>query len=279
LFINAIRIFFLILRYPLPQFNISERTLKMKTIKFLLAGESWVSNSTHLKGWDFFSSNTYETGVEHLAEAFKGTHIHFQHMPGHLAAREFPLTLDELKPFDVLCLSDIGANTLLLHPDTWQAGKSVPNRLRLIAEWVQQGGGLLMCGGYYSFAGIYGAAKYYRSPLESVLPVNIHPFDDRLEKPEGAVPQVGSPSHPLLKGINGEWPALLGLNELVLKPEADLILKLDGHPLLAALQVNKGRSLAWASDIGPHWCPTAFAQWSGYRALWINAVNWLAHQT
>lgn len=26
----------------------------MKNIHVLLAGESWVSNSTHFKGWDFF---------------------------------------------------------------------------------------------------------------------------------------------------------------------------------------------------------------------------------
>jgi len=29
----------------------------MASIKVLLAGESWVSNSTHYKGWDFFSNN------------------------------------------------------------------------------------------------------------------------------------------------------------------------------------------------------------------------------
>ena len=28
----------------------------MAAIRALLAGESWVSNSTHFKGWDFFSS-------------------------------------------------------------------------------------------------------------------------------------------------------------------------------------------------------------------------------
>jgi uncharacterized membrane protein len=28
----------------------------MSSIRVLLAGESWVSNSTHFKGWDFFSS-------------------------------------------------------------------------------------------------------------------------------------------------------------------------------------------------------------------------------
>jgi uncharacterized membrane protein len=42
------------------------------------------------------------------------------------------------------------------------------------------------------------------------------------------------------------------------------------------MQVEQGRTLAWASDIGPHWCPVGFAEWAGYARLWNNAVNWLA---
>ena len=87
----------------------------MAKTRFLLAGESWVSNSTHYKGWDFFSSTVYETGVEYLEKAFDNTDIEFIHMPSHLAAKEFPLSLEELRQYDVICLSDIGANTLLLH--------------------------------------------------------------------------------------------------------------------------------------------------------------------
>jgi uncharacterized membrane protein len=48
----------------------------------------------------------------------------------------------------------------------------------------KNGGGLMMCGGYYSFAGIYAGAKYYRSPIEGILPVNIYTFDDRIEAPK-----------------------------------------------------------------------------------------------
>ena len=36
----------------------------MDAVRVLLAGESWVSNSTHYEGWDFFSSTVYETGVK-----------------------------------------------------------------------------------------------------------------------------------------------------------------------------------------------------------------------
>lgn len=250
----------------------------MTKIRFLLAGESWVSSSTHFKGWDFFSSTVYEIGIEYLEKAFHGTEIEFIHMPSHLAAKNFPTNLTDLQKFDVVCLSDIGANTLLLHPDTWAKGESVPNRLLLLADWVYQGGGLCMCGGYFSYAGIYGAAKYYRSPLEAVLPVDIFTFDDRVETPEGALPLVVDIKHNVVKGLGEKWPHLLGFNELKLKPRAHLIAKVGEHPLLSVMDVGKGRTLSWASDIGPHWCPVEFAEWPGYAQLWVNVVRWLSQK-
>jgi len=244
--------------------------------KFLLTGESWVSTGTHYKGWDFFSSTVYETGVEYLQPAFDGTDIEFIHLPGHIAPASFPKTMEELEQYDVIGLSDIGANSLLLPPETWAGGQSSPNRLKLLAQWVENGGGLLMCGGYLSFAGIYASAKYYRSPVEKVLPVDIYPFDDRVEAPEGAKPEIVDADHPLVKGMGTDWPALLGFNELQLKSDAHLVAKVGEYPLLAVREVGKGRTLIWASDIGPHWCPSSFAEWGGYAQLWQNVVHWLA---
>ncbi len=51
-----------------------------------------------------------------------------------------------------------------------------------------------------------------------------------------------------------------------------------GHPLLVAGTHSRGRTLAWASDIGPHWLPDAFAAWDGYGRLWRNALGWLTGQ-
>ncbi len=130
--------------------------------------------------------------------------------------------------------------------------------------------------GYCSFAGIGAAAKYYGTAVGEVLPVAIHTFDDRVETPEGIVPEVLAANHPLLKGIAGPWPALLGFNELVLKTGAQLILKAGAHPPLATVARGRGRALAWASDIGPHWCPEPFTRWPGYAALWKNIIAWLA---
>src|SRR4030042_4423469 len=94
-------------------------------IRVLLAGESWVSASTPHKGWDFFSSTVYETGIRELSKALAGTDIELEHLPGHLVPEKFPLRLEELSTYQVVILSDIGANSLLLHPATWSGGKTM----------------------------------------------------------------------------------------------------------------------------------------------------------
>ena len=250
--------------------------VRNQEIRVLLAGESWVSASSHNKGWDFFSSTAYETGIRSLEAVLAGTDIQLEHLPGHLVPEKFPLSPAELSPYQVVILSDIGANSLLLHPATWVGGRAMPNRLRLLSEWVQGGGGLAMCGGYYSFAGIYGAAKYYRTPVEEVLPVNIYTFDDRVECPEGPLPGLIDADHPIVAGMPEPWPYLLGYNEVTVKPEASLIARVGKDPLLAVREVGQGRTLAWTSDIGPHWCPEPFVAWEGYGRFWRQAIAWLA---
>jgi hypothetical protein len=71
--------------------------------------------------------------------------------------RDFPLTLEALQQWDAIILSDIGANTLLLHPDTWLKSRRTANRLTLLHDYVAGGGSLMMIGGYYSFQGLTAA--------------------------------------------------------------------------------------------------------------------------
>lgn len=247
-------------------------------IRILLVGESWVSTSTHIKGWDFFSSSTYEEGHGYLEAALSGSEFDFSYMTGHKAPAEFPLTIEELNQYDVVIISDLGANTLLLHPDVWLHGKTVPNRLLLLKEWVLAGGSLVMCGGYMSFSGIYGAAKFYKTAVEDVLPVTMHERDDRLETPQGGKIVTRNSTHPILKGVSTEWPVVLGFNEVIAKKEADVIAEVDGHPFIATMNAGKGKSLVWTSDIGPHWCPTPFVEWDGYARIWQQSMRWLAER-
>ena len=134
---------------------------------------------------------------------------------------------------------------------------------------------------YYSFQGINGGARYHKSPVEAVLPVECLPVDDRVEVPEGFTAELVRPEHPILAGLPSPWPVLLGCNEVRLKsgPGIELLARLPddagGHPLLVAGTHGQGRTLAWTSDIGPHWLPPPFADWPGYARLWRQALAWL----
>ncbi len=252
----------------------------MSKKKVLLAGESWVSTATHIKGFDQFATVTFHLGAEPLVTALADSDIDLRYMPAHEAQRDFPQTLEALAAYDALVLSDIGANTLLLHPDTWIRSQRTPNRLKLIAEYVRAGGGLIMIGGYYSFQGINGGARFRGTPVEEVLPVEILPYDDRVEVPEGFTPVIKNKKHPVVAGLGGAWPYLLGFNEVKARRGTEVIAtaskEYGSKPLLVAGKAGKGRTLAWTSDIGPHWLPPDFSAWDGYARLWKQALGWLA---
>lgn len=141
-----------------------------------------------------------------------------------------------------------------------------------------------MVGGYYSFQGINGGARYHNTAVEAVLPTLIHPYDDRLELPEGVVPNVtvGGIGHPILDGVPTDFPFLLGVNEVIAKPGATTVLALPpeegGHPLLVVGEAGKGRTGAWTTDIGPHWLPNEFLRWHGFRPLWSNLLHWVSRR-
>lgn len=244
--------------------------------RVLVAGESWVSDSTHFKGFDSFKSVVYETGVGPLKSALEANGIEVVHMPAHLVPEAFPASVEAFSDYDVVVLSDIGADSILLHPDTWLRGQRTVNRLKVLAEWVQGGGGLMMAGGYMSFQGFAGKAMYHRTPVDAILPSVIDPWDDRVEAPEGAEPSVLNGAHPVMSGLEGAWPALLGYNRFALKDDAVLLANVGDDPLLALRTEGGGRTAAWASDIGPHWCPDDFVAWPGYARLFTQLVRWLA---
>ncbi|PKQ08867.1 MAG: cytoplasmic protein [Alphaproteobacteria bacterium HGW-Alphaproteobacteria-10] len=250
--------------------------------RILLAGESWVSAATHFKGFDQFSSVTFHLGAEPLVAALK-ERWEVRYMPAHECATAFPLTLSGLQEYDAVILSDLGANTLLLHPDVWLHGRPVPNRVKLLGEYANAGGGLAMIGGYFSFQGINGAARWRGTAVEAALPVACLPVDDRVETPEGFSAVIDAPDHPILHGLtDAPWPVLLGLNETALKPGRALLASTPaaqgGHPLLAVGEYGAGRSLAWMSDLGPHWAPQPFVDWPGYGRFWNQALDWLTQR-
>lgn len=254
----------------------------MEKIKILLVGESWVSSATHYKGFDHFGSTTFHLGAKPLVNVLAGSRFDLHYMPAHEAVEALPFEIEKLKEFRGIILSDIGSNSLLLPPDVWLHGKPAANRLKLLRQWTNEGGGLVMVGGYFSFQGIDGKARWRGTPVEDALPVTCLPYDDRIEVPEGFRPIVASrTSHPILRGLEGEWPMLFGANEVQARSNdnVEVLARLadedGGHPLLVTGSYGSGRSVAWTSDIGPHWLPDSFSSWRGYARLWLNILHWV----
>jgi hypothetical protein len=71
-----------------------------------------------------------------------------------------------------------------------------------------------------SFQGINGAARYRGTPVEEVLPVELEAGDDRVEVPQGFLAAIVANDHPILSGIPGDWPPLLGYNRLRVKADS-----------------------------------------------------------
>lgn len=249
----------------------------MDKIKVLFAGESWFFTTIETKGFDQFTIGGYQTEIDriikYLGEGFEVTHI-----PSHLVLEHFPETLDELKKYDVVMVSDVGANTFYLHPKTFFNTQRTPNKLKLIAEYVAQGGAFGMMGGYMTFQGIEAKANYHGTPIEEILPVEILPHDDRVEHPEGAEISVNPSSHDLIKGFPSKWPALLGYNKLIAKKGSEVVVEFEGDPILTVGTYKKGRTFAWASDCAPHWMPVDFCDWEYNSILWQRLVKWAANK-
>lgn len=243
--------------------------------RVLLAGESWISQSTHIKGFDEFSSTTFHTGADAFIAAAASQGIEVEQMYAHDVPQRFPRTVDALSAYDVVILSDVGANSFVLPQETWLAGQRVDNPLVALADWTRGGGGLMMAGGYLSFQGFQARANFARSPIADVLPVGMHDFDDRAETPQGAATAVVDTDHPVGQAWTGGAPQLLGYNVVTPREDATVVATVGSDPLIATREVGSGRSLVWTSDIGPHWCPETFLEWDGFAPIVGAMLTWL----
>lgn len=249
----------------------------MSDKKVLLVGESWETFSVHIKGFDTFYTSKYEEGADWIIEALKKANYKVDFIPNHRASSEFPTSEKEINKYSTVILSDIGANTLLLHPDTFEKSKPTTNRLKLIKRFVEKGGGFLMIGGYLSFQGIEGKAKYKNTAIEEILPIKMKNIDDRIEVPEGMHPIVNI-EHSITEGLNKKWPMFLGYNKFNADSDSEILVKYKEDPFLVIGEYKKGRTAAFASDCAPHWGSKDFVEWDQYNKLWEQLVNWLSKE-
>ncbi|RBI60487.1 hypothetical protein DMJ13_19510 [halophilic archaeon] len=235
----------------------------------LLAGESWVTVQLEIKGRNVIRDSEYGEAADRYVELLEELGASVTYQPCHVAAKSFPRTREELDAYDLVVLSDIGADTLQI-TERVAAGDTDADRCALLAEWVREGGALGMVGGYMSFAGKGGQARYDSTPIADVLPVEVSSGDDRVEKPAGAVPQnAGVPDADLPE----EWPHVLGYNRFAAKPEAEVWATVDDDPFLVVGDTGDGSAFAYATDCAPHWAPEALLDWEHLPTVWERVVD------
>jgi len=246
-----------------------------KKVNVLYVGDNIDRISIMHVGYDFVFNNEAVTEGR-LDVALRGDPgITVRRIWGTAIARDFPNFLDDLSKYDVVVLSDVGSDTMLISSDLMR-GSRVPNRHKLVRDYVQNGGGLIMIGGYWSFGGFRGMARYHGTPIEEALPVSIKDGDDRVEVPEGFKLSFTNNDHPILSNLDRvEDHFFLGYNRIRAKENAQVLTKYMDDPIIIVGTFGKGRTMAFASDCDLHW-GGSFVNSQNYPRFWRQAIRWLA---
>ncbi len=173
--------------------------------------------------------------------------------------------------------------------------------LQSLREAVEHGAGLILTGGFHSFA----AGGYPETPLADILPLEV----GELDKLDRQSPDFNDPIRDKLhiwptnpsegikmlpdrrfgdvsvmrlgprdrnRAIWEKLPGLEGANLFrALKPSAKPIaVTPDGKPLLVAAEPGSGRVLCFAGDSTWHWCMAGFEK--EHKQFWRQVVLWLA---
>ena len=240
--------------------------------EILFVGESAFKIHRHYKGFACYETAYVSGNLNPFINAMEKEEVKVTYIRNEEVALNFPLALEELDRFDCIVISDAPADSFLLHPQTL-AGERLPNRFKLMEEYVSKGGGLVMVGGWMTFAGFQAKARYFLTPLAELLPVQIYTFDDRMEIPEGVYPVVQKKEHPILENIPANWPFFLGYNKTSYR-KGDILMTINDDPLLVADTFGEGRVAVFMSDILPHWGPKEFVSWEYYSIFWSQLFKW-----
>jgi uncharacterized membrane protein len=248
-------------------------------VKVLYTGDSEVCVSLLLPGAEVIPMlERIHDGSKYLRQALESDpEINVVYMTPQVAYSDFPKTAEDLDRYDVIVLSDVGHDTLALYPAE-QLYKGGTNRLKEIKKYVENGGALAFCGGWFGFQGRFGHGRWYGTPIAEILPVEILPVsDDRVETPEGVKPEIINAKHPITNGIPwNNCPTFLGYNKVgKIREGAELLGKIEGDPFIAAWEYRYGRVMVFTSDPAPHW-GINFLKWKYYSKFWVQTINWLS---
>lgn len=254
----------------------------MQPLKVLYVGDSEIVLNRYLVGADVIEQSYFNDNGRYFRQAMVSQpSVEVRHITPHGVATEFPVNLTDLQCYQVVIFSDVGYNSLVFYPGLTPPYQYPlgPDRIGMVRSFVEAGGGFLMVGGYLSFAGLNGIARWGGTDIEALLPVSIARHDDRAEVVQGFRFRIDAPDHPIVAGLpwaTAEW-TLCGYNRVTMKPGATLVASYQEDPVIACWQFQGGRSAVFTSDFAPHWAGS-FVHWPYYGAFWAQLLHWLARR-
>lgn len=250
-------------------------------MRILYAGDSGLSIGFDLQGYSVMASASHlvDAGIP-FQKAIETSGAEVIRLLSPQIPESFPESFEDLNKFDVVILSDVSCDSLLLYtPDRRRNVPMGPNRLKELRKYIEMGGRLIYCGGYLTFQGFHGLGAWYDSPLAPALPVYVLPLpDDRVEIPEGTSPRILLSEHPSVRDLpwHTRGPLFLGYNRSKAKPEAIVVAEIgDGNdPFIVCWNYGKGKVFVLTTDPVPHW-GNGFVNWPGYSLFWHKVLDWL----
>lgn len=191
---------------------------------------------------------------------------------------------ERLKEIDVILLGDFEAT--MLSPDAW----------KVIANWVNSGGGVMVLGGYHNL----GPRGFGTTALADLLPVSLSgpQAGQQLDEPFSFSPTPEGLTNPVLKLSDQPvadlktWSSLAPLPGIVItghaKPAATVLVrhprsadgpKGQGYVVLATQSTGKGRTAILTADTTWRW--SRIARLTGrpdsqYARFWSQMIRYLA---
>lgn len=162
------------------------------------------------------------------------------YVPSDLIHERVPTTAGGMAAYDVVVISDVGANSFQL-----RRGRSAPPCRRRTCP--------------------SSSGRWSRRAKRSSWPV---------ELPAGAERTVAG-EHDVVGGSTAPGLRCSDSTKMVPK-DAVVLAECAGHPLLVVSRYGQGRSAAFTSDMAPHWAPPPFLAWDGYPELWDRLLGWLS---
>lgn len=129
-----------------------------RELRVLLVGESGMTHMIHQIGFDSFATSDYGEEGTAFKQAIRSENWDLTHIPAHRIEAEFPGP-EDLSDVDAVVISDVGANSFQLTSSVVRDCVAEPDRLSVLRDYVREGGGLVMVGGYLSFSGIEAKAR------------------------------------------------------------------------------------------------------------------------